>query len=228
METRIPVTIGIIMDGNRRYAKERNLPTLEGHRRGLDKVKEMLGWAEEAGVKNVILYTFSTENWNRSAEEVEYLFSLFRKAIQEFKDELRAKHPELRLRFLGDRTRFPEDMQVLMNDAEQETVDGIFTLALAMNYGGRAEIMQAIHRIPSDKLTTLTEQEFSALLYTDGIPDPDIILRTSGEERLSGFLPWQSIYSELFFITTHWPAFTREEFDGILKSYAARNRRFGK
>jgi undecaprenyl diphosphate synthase len=223
----VPKCIGIIMDGNRRWAKAQGLPTLEGHRRGYNKMREVVDWCKEVGVKNVIIYAFSTENWNRTQEEVSYLMNLLRGVIGGLIDE--AVKKDTRLIFLGERSRLDEDIRSAIADAEEKTrACKSFTFGIALSYGGRSEVIDAIHRIPPEKLTTLSEEEFSQLLFTKDIPDPDIIIRTSGEQRLSGFLPWQGVYSELFFTDTFWPAFAREEFDRILEEYAQRERRIGK
>jgi len=215
------------MDGNRRWAKARGLPTLEGHRRGYEKLQKVLDWTKEAGIRNLIVYAFSTENWNRTVEEVGYLMNLFREMINSAVKD--AKEKNTRLIFLGERTRFAPDILKAMEDAEEETRScDAFTFGIALSYGGRTEIMDAIHRIPPEKLSTLSEAEFAELLWTREIPDPDLIIRTSGEMRLSGFLTWQSVYSELYFTETFWPAFEREEFDRILAEYADRERRHGK
>lgn len=221
----IPRSIGIIMDGNRRWAKARGLPTLEGHRRGYEKVREVLGWAKDSGVGAVVVYAFSTENWNRAKEEVSYLMDLFRRVIGSLVAD--AKENGTRIIFIGDRTRVPEDIRTLMEDAEKATTsNSAFTLGIALSYGGRDEILRAIARA-SEIGKKLSESEFSALLDTADIPDPDLIIRTSGEKRLSGFLPWQAVYSELFFVETMWPDFSREEFDRILNEYDERERRYG-
>ena len=227
MNTQIPASIGIIMDGNRRFAKAKGLPTLEGHRAGYEKMREVIGWCKDSGVRNLIVYAFSTENWNRAEEEVSYLMDLFRMVIDTIVEE--AKKDDTRVIFLGERTRLPQDILKRMKWAEEETASfTTFTLGIALSYGGRAEIVDAIRRIPKESLETISEEEFSDLLWTKDIPDPDLIIRTSGERRLSNFLPWQSVYSELFFIDSMWPDFTREEFERILKEYEARERRRGK
>lgn len=228
METHnVPHSIGFIMDGNRRWAKEAGLPTLEGHRRGYDKMREVVEWCKEVGVKEVIVYAFSTENWNRTQEEVGYLMNLFRLMIGKVTED--AVRDNTRLIFLGERSRFAPDIVDAIEDAEAKTrACTSFTFGIALSYGGRTEIVDAIHRIPPAQLSMISEEEFSALLWTKDMADPDIIVRTSGEERLSGFLPWQSVYSELFFTKTFWPALTREEFDHILAEYGARDRRRGK
>ena len=225
-ENKIPNCVGIIMDGNRRYAKQAGLPVFAGHSAGYEKLRDVMSWCKDAGIKNLVVYAFSTENWNRAKDEVGFLMDLLRRMIKPMTEE--AYKGNTRLHFLGERSRLESDIVHAIEHAEERTQDcDGFTLGIALSYGGRAEILDAIHRIPSEKYTTITEEEFSALLWTRDIPDPDLVIRTSGEERLSGFLPWQGVYSELFFIKTLWPAFTREEFDRILEEYAKRQRRFG-
>jgi len=227
MNKDIPQCIGVIMDGNRRYAKAHGLPTLEGHRQGYEKLREVLGWLKESNISTLVVYAFSTENWKRPKEEVSYLLDLFRFAVKEQLE--RAKKERTRLLFPGDHTQFPEDIQEMIRTAEQET-GGSYdcTLAIALSYGGRAEIIDAIKRIPESERATLSEETFGKYIWTKDIPDPDMVIRTSGEQRTSGFLTWKSVYSELFFTETLWPAFSREEFDAMLKAYAERERRFGK
>ena len=222
-----PFSVGIIMDGNRRWAKAKGLPSLEGHRAGYNKTREILDWAKEAGITHLTVYAFSTENWNRAKEEVGYLMNLFRETIKAITKE--AVEKDIRMVFIGQRERFAKDMQETMDDSEKSTKHCTsLTFCIALSYGGRAEIIDAIHRIPKDDISAITEDEFAKLLWTREIPDPDLIIRTSGEERLSNFLPWQSVYSELMFIKTHWPALTKEEFQNILQSYGERERRNGK
>lgn len=227
MKRNIPTSIGIIMDGNRRFAKAKGMATLEGHRAGYQKLREVLSWAKEAGIKEIIVYAFSVENWNRSVEEVSYLMDLFREMIGALVKE--AKEKNTRLIFLGERSRFAPDIVDAIEHAEEETKEGAaFKFGIALSYGGRTEIVDAIHRIPPEKLATISEQEFSSLLWTREFHDPDLIIRTSGEERLSNFLPWQSVYSELYFTPTLWPEMTREEFIAIITAFGTRNRRMGK
>lgn len=222
-----PLSIGIIMDGNRRWAKARELSTFEGHKQGYTKLKELINWSRDAGVGHVTVYAFSTENWNRTAEEVGYLMNLFRTVISEVTKE--AKEKDIRIIFLGQRERFAPDMQEAMNDSEESTRScTTLTLAVALSYGGRQEILDAVHRIPAEKIGSINEEEFSELLWTKDVVDPDLIIRTSGEERLSNFLPWQSVYSEFFFTKTLWPDFSKEEFLAIIEEYNARERRLGK
>jgi undecaprenyl diphosphate synthase len=215
------------MEGNRRWAKAKGMPTFEGHRAGYEKVRDVLTWSRESGVESLIVYAFSTENWNRTTEEVRYLMDLFRTMVSVITKE--AIQNNTRLIFLGERHRFAPDLLQAIVDAEAATRNlSAFTFGIGLSYGGRTEIVDAIHRIPKEKLETISEAEFSALLWTKEIPDPDLIIRTSGEERLSNFLPWQSVYSELFFTKTLWPDFSREEFEHILAEYAERDRRRGK
>ena len=230
-ESNKPVCVGIIMDGNRRWAKEHNLFVFEGHMAGYKKLKEVLKWSKEAGIRYLIVYAFSTENWKRKKDEVDYLMNLFRFMLSAEKESLR--QDKIRVKCIGDIARLPKDLQknITETERETETFDGL-TLVACLSYGGRDEILHAIKKIAEEKkpleIEKMTEEDVSQFLYTDGIPEPDLILRTSGEMRLSGFLPWQSIYSELFFTKTYWPDFTREEFDQILADFAGRKRRMGK
>ncbi len=223
-----PACIGIIMDGNRRWAREHNLPTEEGHRLGYAKAKEAAQWCRDAGIKNMILYAFSNENWNRSPEEVGYLVRIFKKVLIGEAEELRKEGGAIR--FIGDIARFGNDFEEETKRLENTNPDNpTMTVVIALSYGGRAEIVRAVNTILSEnKSRSVTEEEFAAHLYTTGIPDPDLIIRTSGEERLSGFLPWQSVYSELFFVPMHWPALEKKDFEDILAEYAERERRHGK
>ncbi len=219
--------IGIILDGNRRWAKAKGLPTFEGHRRGYEKVKEVMEWAKEAGVSFVVAYAFSTENWNRTAEEVSYLMGLFKKTLTEMVEELKQKG--YRVRCIGELSRFSPELQELMRSAEEKTRNCPGpTLVLALSYGGRKEILQAVERIAREGKTGLSEDDFSSYLWTGDIPDPDLIIRTGGEKRLSGFLTWQSVYSELFFVDTYLPDFSKEEFQAILQEFSKRERRMGR
>lgn len=224
----IPACIGIIMDGNRRWAKERGLSTLEGHKKGYEKLKEVLKWCRDSDVKALIVYAFSTENWNRTKEEVSYLLDLFREAINQEIETIAGENA--RIRFLGMRERFPADIVSAMGDVERRTEHHTdFLFGIALSYGGRAEILSAVSLLCKERGNgAVSEEEFERKLWTAGISDPDIIIRTGGEKRLSNFLPWQSVYSELFFIDTFWPGFSRQEFDGILKEFETRERRRGK
>ncbi len=224
----IPVTIGAILDGNRRWAAARGLPKVEGHRAGYEKMKEFCRWAFEAGVANVLVYAFSTENWRREESEVSYLIRLLQWVLEKEIDEF---HREgVHVRIIGDRGRFSENLRVLMAAAEEKTkANTKGTVGILLSYGGRAEIVAAAKEIvrQGTAADALTEESFGEHLWTAGIPDPDLIIRAGGEERLSNFLTWQSAYSELFFTTTLWPDFTKEEFESILAEYSSRERRFG-
>ncbi|KKU58167.1 MAG: Isoprenyl transferase [Parcubacteria group bacterium GW2011_GWA2_47_12] len=222
-----PQCIGIIMDGNRRFARERGLSLMEGHSAGSEKLKEVMRWAREAGIKHVIVYAFSTENWSRSKSEVLYLLRLFKRILT--RELAVIKRDGFRVRCVGLLSRFSLELQKIMRNAEQETA-GLPgpTLALALSYGGRAEILDAANRALKNGEKNLDEKTFRKYLWTQDLPDPDLIIRTSGEKRLSGFLPWQGVYSELFFTKTYWPALSRTEFFGILKEFGDRERRMGK
>ena len=224
--SKTPHCIGVIMDGNRRWAKENGLSPMEGHNAGYKKFKEFLRWAKEAGITYIIAYIFSTENWKRSREEVAYLMNLLESAITAEIDDL--KKENVSLRFIGDWERLSQEMQEAIVQAEERTAEGNLKLYLALSYGGRQEIVAAVKKMTADEIKNVTEEKFGTRLSTGGIPDPDLIIRTGGEMRLSNFLLWQSAYSELFFTKTLWPAFTREEFESILKEFSKRERRMGK
>lgn len=219
-----PRAVAIIMDGNRRYARKRGHSPLEGHAAGYEKLKEVLMWAQEAGVLYLTVFAFSTENWKRTPEEVGALMDIFRLMGH----ELEAKtERNLRIRFIGDRTRFPNDLIEMMEGIEAQTNSfGPYTLAVAVSYGGRNEIVHAAETLRG-KGEVIDEAVFAGALMTAGIPDPDLIIRTGGDRRISNFLLWQGAYSELFFLDTEWPALTREEFDGVLREFGSRERRFG-
>lgn len=224
--TKVPACIGVIMDGNRRWAIERNLPTLEGHRRGYGKFKELARWAKDAGVKTLIVYALSTENWNRSQEEVSYILNLFRTVLKEEIEEL--VNDNVRIIFAGNLSRFPEDLQAMMREAEANTKNNTaYTLVIAASYGGRAEIVDTMNRLLQEGKSSVSEKEFSAHLWTKDVPDPDLIIRAGGEQRLSNFLPYQSVYSELYFSKTYWPDFSKEEFFEIIGNYQRCSRRMG-
>jgi undecaprenyl diphosphate synthase len=217
----IPQTVGIILDGNRRWAQEYGLPIIDGHRRGVETLEECVAWVRDAGIRNLIVYGFSTENWKRSEEEVSDLMELvtfFSGAIKK-----RAIKEGIKVHFIGMRDRLPEHTRVAIDTLEHDTAQGkCVTLVVALSYGGRAEIVEAARSLSESERAALTEESFAEKLWTAGIPDPDIIIRTGGQQRLSNFLPWQSVYSELFFTATYWPAFTHEEFDDILATYGTR------
>lgn len=227
MSSAAPHAIGIIMDGNRRWARERNLPTHEGHRKGFEKLRDVVQWAHDAGVQEVTVYAFSSENWNRNPEEVAYLLELFARAFDTGLEPLIARG--CRVRFIGDRTRFSQQLQDTMADVGARSASGTAgTLVVALSYGGRDEIVAAANRLIASGVQPVTPETFAAALDTAGLHDPDLIIRTGGEQRLSNFLPWQTVYSELFFTDTKWPDFSEQEFRDILDTYANRERRHGR
>ncbi len=224
----VPNHVGIIIDGNRRWAKERNLPTFEGHLKGYEKMRLAPEWFFARGVKVVSVYAFSTENWNRSQEEVNYLMKLLKQAIENELENLEKKKYQVLIS--GRLNELPGDLPESCNQLMEKTKhkkDGIFHICL--NYGGRAEIVDAIQKIIKHKveIEQVHEGMVKKYLYNGDLPDPDIIVRTSGEQRLSGFLMWQSIYSELLFLKKYWPDFEEIDAELILKEYAERKRRFG-
>jgi undecaprenyl diphosphate synthase len=216
-----PRYLAIITDGNGRWARARGLPVNEGHSAGADTVKARLRDAVELGIEELTVYSFSTENWSRPAEEVRGLMEMFSRRIASETPEL---HKEgVRMRFIGRRAGIPTEVVERMEWA-QELTDGNrrITLFVAFNYGGRAEILDAARRFEGS-----TEEEFRACLYAPEMHDPDLIIRTSGERRLSNYLLWQSAYSELIFRDELWPDFTRAALEQSLAEFAARRRRFG-
>ena len=218
--------VGIIMDGNRRWAKAKGLSKLEGHRVGLlETLRNAVRFVRARNIKHLVVYMFSTENWNREPAEVSYLMDLFRESVQKEMRELGTEG--VRIRFAGQRERFSASLQQAMNDTEEETLQNdAITLWCCLSYGGRAEIVAGSRAAAESG--EITEDSLARHLWTADMPDPDIIIRTGGEKRLSGFLTWQSVYSELFFSDTLWPDFEKEEFDAILEEFAQRERRRGK
>jgi undecaprenyl diphosphate synthase len=213
--------VAIITDGNGRWAQRRGLPVVEGHRAGADTVKARLRDAVELGVRELTVYSFSTENWSRPREEVEALMAMFAERIDAETPELSGEG--VRMRFIGRREGVGEDLVRRMDWAERETAaNDRITLFVAFNYGGRAEIVDAARTF-----TGGTEEEFRSHLYAPDMHDPDLIIRTSGERRLSNYLMWQSAYSELVFRDELWPDFDRAAFEAALEEYEARRRRFG-
>jgi undecaprenyl diphosphate synthase len=220
------------MDGNGRWARARGLPRAAGHRRGADAVRRAVESACELGIDYLTLYGFSSENWKRPAEEIADLMGLLRLYLQSETAELHKQN--IRLRFIGDRTRFSADIAALIDQAELRTRENTaLNLVVALNYGGRGEITAAARHILDDALAgclkpeALDEDMFQRYLSTADIPDPDLVIRTSGEKRLSNFLLWQSAYAELVFIDTLWPDFSKQDFENVIREYARRERRYG-
>lgn len=219
--------LGIIMDGNRRWAKERGLPAFEGHRAGYNKVSEVLQWCRDAGIESLTLYAFSVENWQRSKEEVGFLMGLFEQLFA--KDVKRLHQDNVCVRVLGSKVGLSDKMQKDIEKVENLTKNNTGgNLNLAINYSGRQELVDAFNKILKNPPPEVTAEIISQNIYSAGLPDPDLIMRTSGENRLSGFLTWQSVYSELYFINHNWPEFSKEDFDEMLTEFSRRQRRFGK
>lgn len=226
-QEKIPKHVGIIMDGNRRWAKERNLPTFEGHLRGYNKLNKATDWFFDRGVEIVSVYAFSTENWNRSPKEVNFLMNLLAKAL--VKEEKMAIEKGVRVLISGRIDELPGNMPKACNEIMSKTKTGKKgTLNICLNYGGRAEIVDVIKEMIKSGIEPeqVNEEVIKKYLYHN-IPDPDIIVRTSGEKRTSGFQLWAGAYSELMFVDKYWPDFEEADVDGIVDEYAKRNRRFG-
>jgi len=216
-----PRYVAIITDGNGRWAQARGLPVAEGHQAGADVVKARLRDAVDFGIRELTVYSFSTENWSRPAEEVTALMRMFSQRILSETPELKAEG--VRMRFIGRRERVAPALLEQMDWAEAETAGNTtITLYVAFNYGGRAEILDAAARYSGGG-----EEAFRALLYAPDMHDPDLVIRTSGEQRMSNYLTWQSAYAELVFRDELWPDFTREAFTAALDEFAGRRRRFG-
>ena len=225
---RIPEHVAVIMDGNGRWAEMRGLPRIEGHKRGAERTREIISAAREVGVNALTLYAFSLENWQRPDEEVSLLMKLLEFYLKkEFSELLRGG---VVFRTIGEAWRLPAGIQALLKTAEEESSGNRgMNLVLALSYGGRNEIIRAVKKALSRGVRPedLTEEYFDSLLDTAGLPAPDLIIRTSGEKRISNFLLWQAAYSELHFTETLWPDFSREEFFLALHDYQMRERRFG-
>ena len=225
-----PLThLAIIMDGNRRWAKERGLSPLEGHRAGYERLKQVADWCLERRISVLSVFAFSTENWNRTEEEVGYLMDLLEHALSKELDYFRQRG--VRLRILGRRERLRPSILKAIETAERETASNArATLCICLNYGGRAEIADACRKLVADGLKPeeITEEALSSRMYWPDMPPPDLVIRTSGEQRLSGFLTWESAYSELYWCQKHWPDFDEQELDRALEVFSARQRRFGK
>jgi undecaprenyl diphosphate synthase len=227
-----PRHVAIIMDGNGRWAARRGLPRLEGHRRGVEALRRTVRAAIELGISYLTIYSFSSENWRRPAQEVGDLFSLLRLFVRRDLADLHGRG--VRVRFVGAKEGLPSDIAGLLVEAESLTRANLgLTLVVAFNYGARQEILgaaRAVARAARDgqlDIDTLDEEVFEAFLDTAGIPDPDLLIRTSGEQRLSNFLLWQSAYAELVFTPIFWPDFDRSALEAALKEFRSRDRRFG-
>ena len=225
--------IAIIMDGNGRWAKKRNLPRSAGHKKGAETLQEIVKGASEMGVKYMTVYAFSTENWKRSKDEVDYLMNLLRQYLKNELEEINKQGG--RILFIGEREMLDDDIIVQMENIERQTsTNDKFTFIIALSYGSRAEILSGAKKIASLvargdlSVDDIDEKSFSSALYTHNIPDPDLVIRTSGEQRISNYLLWQIAYSELFFTKTLWPDFTVAELKVIIDDFNSRERRYGK
>lgn len=229
MEDDKPEHIAIIPDGNRRWAELHGISRKEAYAKGIQHIGDALKWCREADVKMLTMWGFSLENFHRDEKEIGQLFELFKinlkKAI-ESDDENKGK---LRTRFFGRIDLFPTEIQRMIKEAEKVTAkNSEYQLNLLLSYGGRAEIIDAVNSIIKEGIGKVDEKILSEHMYTAGLPDPDLIIRTSGEKRLSGLLPWQSTYSEFYFSDKLWPDFSKEDFEDALSDYAKRKRRYGK
>lgn len=230
----VPRHLGIIPDGNRRWAKARGLPAFKGHEEGLKKFEQILDWCQELGIKMVTLYTLSQENLSRSKDEVDFLLKLIKKHLQKFTKDEKVHKNKVRLRVIGDLESLPKDVIDSAKEAMEATKNySNYFLNLAVAYGGRAEIVDAAKKIAIQakenkiNIDDINEQIFSKQLYAD-LPDVDLIIRTS-EQRISGFLPWQSTYAELIFLPDKmFPELTKEDFVKAIEHFSSRERRFGK
>jgi len=226
---RIPAHVGIIMDGNGRWAELRGLPRIEGHRRGAERAREVIDVSIELGIQCLTLYAFSTENWQRPQEEVSMLMRILEIYLRNEFENLKRKNVVFRA--IGEIWRLPQNIQALIRETEQNTADNTgLKLVAALSYSGRNEILRAMKRAMSSVKNAgdMSEQDFDACLDTAGLPHPDLIIRTSGERRLSNFLLWQAAYAELYFSETLWPDFDRDELMLAIQDFQGRERRFGR
>ncbi len=231
-EENMPKHIAIIMDGNRRWAKQKGMPTSFGHKEGAKTLEKIVRYANKIGLEYITVYAFSTENWKRAEEEVKTLMTLFQNYLDDYSK--RANSENIKVKIIGNTEELSQKMQKSIKDCMKRTESNTgITFNIALNYGGRDEIVKALSKIVEEvkndkiKLEDIDEKLISNNLYTAGQPDPDLVIRTSGEIRLSGFLTWQSVYSELLFINKNWPDFTEEDLDNAIIEYQKRTRKFG-
>lgn len=225
-DIKIPRHIAFIMDGNGRWAKKRLLPRKSGHREGVSALRRMVDECEKAGVEMVSFYAFSTENWTRPQDEIDALF----KMVKEFADKHLGEYVKrgLRIMFMGDLTKLPKDTVDSLKKILSEAKDNKGMIVnIALNYGGRDEIVHAVNKIISAGVREINKDVLSDCMYTGGLPDPDVIVRSSGEKRLSNFMLWQAAYSELIFLDEYWPDFDAAVFKKIIEEYSKRDRRYG-
>lgn len=232
-QEKLPRHVAVIMDGNGRWAKTRGMPRIMGHRRGVDALKDLLRCCRDWGIPALTAYAFSTENWGRPLEEVEFLMTLFERILRQELEEMMAEN--VKIRFVGNLDALPRSLYAEIEKSMIDTQHNRGTqFTVATNYGGRQEILQACRAIATQvqqgtlEPDSIDETLFASHLYTHGIPDPDLLIRTSGEMRISNFLLWQMAYSEIYITDTLWPDFDRTEFHRALTDYQQRQRRFGK
>ena len=228
----LPKHIAIIMDGNRRWARNKGLPVSLGHKEGAKTLEKIVRYAKSIGIKYITVYAFSTENWKRSQEEVSTLMNLMLNYLESYSK--RADSENIKVNILGSRQGLSEKMVDLIDKCMERTKNNTgITFNIALNYGGRDEIVRAVKSIAEKvkeneiKIEDITEQEISENLYTKGQPDPDLLIRTSGEIRWSNFLPWQLVYTEFVFVEKNWPDFNEKDLDEAIEIYQKRNRKFG-
>ena len=228
----LPVHIGIIMDGNGRWAKKRGLPRSAGHKEGASNFRKITKYCSNIGIQYLTVYAFSTENWKRPSTEVDFLMNLFesylKEALSDFQDE------NIKINFIGDMTAFSKKLQKLINEVTEASKDNDgMVLNIAMNYGSRSEIVRAARSLAEDvqngnlTVSDINEETFAGRLYTANQPDPDLIIRPSGEHRISNFLLWQSAYTEFVIMNVLWPDFSKDDLNKAIEEYSLRNRRFG-
>ena len=222
----LPTHIAIIMDGNRRWAKKRNLPIGMGHKAGAETLQKIIESCIDIGIKYLTVYAFSTENWKRDAKEVSDLMNLLREYLVKLEKDNQDRNA--RICVIGDITKLENDLQEKINSIQEKTKNNTgLTINVALNYGGRDEILNAIKRLSVDEIKNLTVESFNKKLYTADSPDPDLIIRTAGEQRLSNFLLWQCAYSEFWYTDVLWPDFSRKILENAISDFRKRNRKFG-
>lgn len=228
----LPKHVAIIMDGNRRWAREKNLPVKLGHAEGAKAIEKIVEYANEIGLEYITVYAFSTENWKRSQDEVDALMFLLGSYLDKYSKK--AETENIRVKVLGDISALKPELQKKVNNAVERTKNNTgTTFAVALNYGGRTEIIHAVKDLCSKvkngelNIDDIDDTVFENSLYTAGMPDPDLLIRTSGEIRTSGFLPWQLVYTEFVFVEKNWPDFTNDDLDYCINEYNKRNRKFG-
>jgi len=226
MDSKLPKHIAIIMDGNRRWAKKRSLPIIAGHRAGADALQNIIEACIDINIENLTVYAFSTENWNRAPEEVNDLMNLLREYLTKLEKD--NKDRNVKIRIIGDIYRLDEDIRAKILNIQDKTKNNTgLSVNIALNYGGRNEIIYAIKSLSRKELDELTIETFSEKLYTYPSPDPDLIIRTAGEQRLSNFLLWQSAYSEFWYTDVLWPDFSKKDLENSISDYSNRIRKFG-